>query len=62
MAKIDLHAIAHSYNPTSNVPLRTTEMPSSWRDGGRYASGPSGCGKTTLLISCRVSSNQLKDT
>ena len=51
MAKIDLHAIAHSYNPTSNVPdyaLQKCHL--SWRDGGRYAVlGPSGCGKTTLL-------------
>jgi len=52
MARIELHEIAHSYQPKpkgmSDYALK--RIHNTWEDGGAYALlGPSGCGKTTLL-------------
>ncbi len=52
MARIELQALAHAYQPNPLLPtdyaLRPMTM--TWDDGGAYALlGPSGCGKTTLL-------------
>lgn len=52
MARIELHAIAHSYHrkPKDPKDYALKRIDTVWEDGGAYALlGPSGCGKTTLL-------------
>ncbi len=50
MSRIELKAIAHSYNARAPQDYALRPMEHVWEDGGAYALlGPSGCGKTTLL-------------
>lgn len=51
MAEIHLANLAHSYNPSAQVPDYALEpLDMTWSDGQTYALlGPSGCGKSTML-------------
>ena len=52
MARIELHELAHSYNPRPKGPedYALKRLEHVWEDGRAYALlGPSGCGKSTML-------------